>query len=333
MAISHDQSAAKLNGEKDIMKAISLLVIGIALSLGAICAYGNYSAAAASLNQDDAWTVIEYPEGQEVAVELKPGAAMPDAKANARVTRSGNETTVKLEVSGASGSENAHQVYAVDSLGNATLLGTLTITDGAGTLDAKTALSKFMIVISPEDGLTAIGAETKVLFRSAVPEGFAIVPREARNEVATAEPTSSSTVEPGTSSDVAQPTQPPVVEYDVPLIELASLKRGSKLRVKLASEFGNAKATAVITPQKNGPTRITMRFTNLKEIPEGTQYILWQVGQDNSYTPLGHLTPTAKKGDLLINAETSATDFGLLITFENADASRPAGSMVAAVLR
>lgn len=315
------------------MKATSLLLLGIALSLSTICAYGNYLATAATLNQDDAWTVIEYPERQEVAVELKPGGGMPDAKASARVMRTGNETTVKLEVSGASGSENPHQVYAVDSLGNATLLGTLTITDGAGTLDAKTALSKFMIVISPEDGLTAIGADTKVSFRSAVPEGFAVVPREVKNEVVGVEPTSSSTVEPSTSSDVAQPTQPPAVEYDVPLIELASLKRGSKLRVKLASEFGNAKATAVITPQKNGPTQITIRFTNLKEIPEGTQYILWQVGQDNSYTSLGHLTPGTRKGDSVINAETSATDLGLLITFENADASRPAGSMVATVLR
>ena len=333
MAVSRDQSAANLNGAENIMKATSLLLLGIALSLSTICAYGNYSAAAASLNQDDAWTVIEYPESQEVAVELKPGAAMPDAKANARVTRSGNETTVKLEVSGASGSENAHQVYAVDSLGNATLLGTLTITDGAGTLDAKTALSKFMIVISPEDGLTAIGAETKVSFRSAVPEGFAVVPREAKDEVTSTDVTSSSPVEPNISNDEAQPTAPAVVEYDVPLIDLASLKRSSKLRVKLASEFGNAKATAVITPQKNGSTRITIRFTNLKEIPEGTQYILWQVGQDNSYTPLGHLSPAAKKGDSIITAETSASDLGLLITFENADASRPAGSMVATVLR
>ena len=277
--------------------------------------------------------MVEFPEGQEVAVELKSSTSMPDAKATARVMRSGNETTVKLDVNGATSLDKPHQVYLVDSLGNATLLGTLTITDGAGTIEAKTALSKFMIVISSEDGLTAIGADTRVAFRSAVPEGFAVVPKEAKTEVATVEPNSNSSVEPSTGNVEAQPVQPTAVEYDVPLIDLASLKRGSKLKVKLASEFGNAKATAVITPQKNGPTRITIRFTNLKEIPEGTQYILWQVGQDNSYTPLGHLTPAARKGDSLINAETSATGFGLLITFENADASRPVGSMVATILR
>jgi hypothetical protein len=316
----------------DSLLFLAIGVIAIGLTLSAIRGYGNSWTVGSRLNQDDAWTVIEYPEGQEVAVELKAGASMPEAKASARVMRSGSETTVNLDVSGATGSETNHQVYIVDSLGNATLLGTLTITDGAGTLSGKTALSKFMIVVSPEDSLTAIGADTKVSFRSAVPEGFAIVPREPKNEVVTVEPPSSS-VEPSTGNEEPQPTQPAVVEYDVPLIDLASLKRGSKLKVKLSSGFENAKATAVISPQKNGPTQIRIQFTNLKEIPEGTQYILWQVEQDNSYTPLGHLTATAKKGDLLVNADTSATNFGLLITFENADASRPAGSMVATVLR
>lgn len=309
---------------------LAIATIAIGLSVSASRGYGNSWTVGLSLNQDDTWTVIEYPEGQEVAVELKAGALMPEAKASARVMRTGSETTVNLDVSGATESEATHQVYIVDSLGNATVLGTLTITDGAGTLSAKTALSKFMIVVSPESDLIAIGPETKISLRSAVPEGFAVIPREAKTETANVGPTTN--VEPATS-DVETPAQPSPREYDVPLLDIASLKRGGNMRVKLSSGFENGKASAVIKPQKNGPTQITIRLTKLKDAPEGTQYILWQVGSDRSYTPLGHLAPTARNGELFVNAETSESDFGLLITFENANATQPAGSLVATVIR
>ena len=324
------------SGAEKIMKIDSLLflaigVIAIALSFSAVRGYGNDWTVESSLNQDDTWTVIEYPEGQEVAVELKTGALMPEAKATARVMRNGNETAVNLDVSGATGSETTHQVYIVDSLGNATLLGALTITDGTGTLSAKTALSKFMIVVSPEADLTAIGPETKISLRSAVPEGFAVIPREAKTETANVEPMA--TDEPTTTEVEMQPAQPGPPDYDVPLLDSASLKRGGNMRVKLSNGFESAKASAVVKPQKDGATQITLRFMKLKDAPEGTQYILWQVGSDNSYTPLGHLAPTARNGELFVSAETSASDFGLLITFENANATQPSGSLVATVIR
>jgi hypothetical protein len=314
----------------DSLLFLAIGVLAIGLSLSAIRGYGNSWAIGSRLDQDDSWTVIEYPEGQEVAVELKAGASMPEAKASARVMRSGGETAVNLDVSGATGSEATHQVYIVDSLGNATLLGTLTIADGAGTLSAKTALSKFMIVVSPESDLTAIGPETKISLRSAVPEGFAVIPREAKTETANVEPTVN--VEP-TTINVETPAQPGPPEYDVPLLDIASLKRGGNMRVKLSSGFENGKASAVVKPQKNGPTQITIRLTKLKDAPEGTQYILWQVAADKSYTQLGHLAPAARNGEFFVNAETSASDFGLLITFENANATQPAGSLVATVIR
>jgi len=321
------------------MRRSSVMLLGMVLSLSVVCVYGHNRAIASSPVQDDTWTVIEYPEGREVVVELKAGSLMPEAKASARITRAGNETSVNIEVSGAAGAESAHQVYAVDSLGNATLLGTLTIADGAGTLNSKTALTKFMIVVSPETDLTAISPDTRISLRSVVPEGFTVVPREMKTEMASAESSTGvepdTNAEPGTGSDEAEPSQPAAREYDVPLLNIGSLKRGnnSKLRVKLSSGFENAKATVILNPQKSGPTQIKVRFNNLKEIPEGTQYILWQVGPDNSYAPLGHLTGGARKGELTISAGTSASDFGLLITFENADANQPAGSMVAMVIR
>ena len=321
------------------MRRSSVMLLGIVLSLGVVCVYGHDRVITSSRVQDDTWTVIEYPEGREVVVELKAGSLLREAKATARVTRAGNETTVNVEVSGATGAESAYQVYAVDSLGNATLLGTLTIADGAGTLNGKTALTKFMIVVSPETDLTAISPDTRISLRSLVPEGFTVVPREMKTEMASAESSTvvepDSNAEPGTSSEEAKRSQSAAREYDAPILNIGSLKRGanSKLRVKLSSGFENAKATVILNPQKGGPTQIKVRFNNLREIPEGTQYILWQVGPDDSYARLGHLTAGVRKRELMINAETPASDFGLLITFENADANQPAGSMVATVIR
>lgn len=58
---------------------------------------------------------------------IKPGSSTPKAKGTAPVMRSGAETTINLDVSGVAG-ESARQVYIVDSLGKATLLGTLAVT-------------------------------------------------------------------------------------------------------------------------------------------------------------------------------------------------------------
>jgi hypothetical protein len=306
------------------------LGITLCVAVALVTAYGNTQRLVLSFPQDDTWTVIEYPEGQEVLVELKPASLNPEAKGTARVLRSGNETTINLDVSGATG-ESAHQVYIVDSLGNATLLGTLTVTDGAGSLNGKTVLSKFMIVVSPESDLTSIGSETKVALRSAVPSGFTVIAKEKSSEPVTTEPPAANApMEPSPTETAGYAPQ-----YEVPLLGIDSLKRGANtsMRANFSNGFEGTKATVVVRPQKNGPTQIKMRFINLREAPEGTQYLLWQVGPDNSYTLMGHLTQTARKHESMIDAETALSDFGLLITFENAQASTPMGSAVATIVR
>lgn len=306
------------------------LAITLCVAVGVLTIYGNTWTLVSTPPQDDTWTVIEYPEGQEVVVELKPASSTPDAKGTARVMRSGNETTINLDVSSVTG-ESAHQVYIVDSLGNATVLGSLTITDGAGTLSAKTPLSKFMIVVSPEADLTTIGSETKVALTSTVPSGFTVVPKEKSAESPNAEPSPAST-------EMATPTTDPAPstpEYEVPLLGISSLKRNANttLKANLASAFGGSRSVVTVKPQRNGPTQIKMRFTNLGEAPEGTQYVLWEVGPDNSYTLLGHLSQTPNKREMMIEAESGLPDFGLLITFENAQATTPMGSVVATIVK
>lgn len=316
---------------------ISLIApaVGIALcvTVGMVRVNGSNWTLVSSLSQDEKWTVIEYPEGQEVAVTLMAGPSMPEASGKARVTRKGNETEISLDVSGVTGDKTTYQVYVVDSLGNATLLDTLIVADGAGGLNGKTALSKFMIVVSPEADITTVAPETNVALRSSVPSGFTVVPKEEKSgEVETAQVESA---EPRASNSTTTLAAMNTPDYDVPLLGIGSLRRGANttLRANLSNGFEGTRAKIVVKPLKTGHTQIKMRFTNLKDAPEGTQYLLWLAGPDNSYTSLGHLTQMSKKRESTIEAETDLSDFGMFITFENAEASTPTGSVVATIVK
>lgn len=304
----------------------SALGLIICMTLSMVHVSGKNWVLVSDLPQDDTWTVIEYPEGQEVVVELR-SQSTPEAKGSARVLRNGNEVTIVIVVNGLGDEDGTQHVYLVDSMGNASLLGDLPLADGAGTLEAKTALSKFMLVLSPQDELTAIGTETKVALRSSIPNGFTTVAKEKSDEAVD--------VASNTTETQMEPSSTEIPDYDVPLLNIESLKRGSNtmLKATFSSGFGGTRANIEIKPQKSGPTQIKMRFINLKEPPDGTQYLLWQMAPDNTYTLLGHLTKAAKKNETIISAETSMADFGLFITFENAEANVPAGSLIAMIVR
>lgn len=128
---------------------------------------------------------------------------------------------------------------------------------------------------------------------------------------------------------------PSAEEYEVPLLSIGSLKRNASttLKANFSSAYGGARGVVTLKPQRNGATQIKLRFSNLSEAPEGTQYLLWEVGPENSYTPLGHLSRTPNKRELVLNTESTLPDFGLLITFENAQAATPAGSIVATIIK
>jgi hypothetical protein len=309
------------------------LGIALCLTAGMVRVHGSNRTLASDLSQDDKWTVIEYPEGQEVAVALMPDASMPDASGRARVTRKGNETDISLDLSGLKGDKAIYQVYVVDSLGNATLLDTLIITDGAGSLNAKTPLSKFMIVVSPEANITTIASETSVTLRSSVPNGFTVVSREETSgDVESAEGESA---EASASNSTMKPALMDPPGYYAPLLGVGSLRRGanSTMRAILSSGFEGARANIVVKPLKNGHTQIKVRFTNLKAAPVGTQYLLWQAGPDNSYTRVGPLIQMGKRRESVIDAETALSDFGLFITLDDAEASTPAGGVVATIIK
>ena len=92
-------------------------------------------------NPDGSYSVIEYPVGKEVMVELMPSGNLANAKGMAHVMRTGDGTTVNLDLSGLDDSN--YYVYAVDPTGNSTLLGPVTVENGMSKASFTTPLNQF----------------------------------------------------------------------------------------------------------------------------------------------------------------------------------------------
>lgn len=277
--------------------------------------------------QKSAWTVIEYPLDREVIVELTPTDAMPEAKGTAKVTRGSEQTAIQVEISGLTGEKTSYILYAVDHTGKVTSLGTVSISEGAGTLSGKTSLHKFMLMLSPEADLTAFDAEMRVVLRSAVPSGFEAVPQTGTGEAERAEAAEKPPAETAPSAAHA---------YDAPMLGVSDLKRGAEttVRVDFTGELQGLRANAFLKPRKDGTTQISLRFYNLKQAPSGARYVLWSVSPDNNYERLGAVMTTGKRNEGKIETRTSLKDFGLFLTTENEDApSSPTGGLLAKLVR
>jgi hypothetical protein len=174
----------------------------------------------------------------------------------------------------------AMTLYAVDDKGVITALGPVAITDGTGTLVATTPLSKFMLVASPEPSLTAYDANTKVFFRSAVPEGFTVIPVARtgdENVAAVGAPVAATAQTKTTTTPGAVVTSPsgttivvPMTEqkttYSAPLLNIPAYKTGddTKIKVDFTGALTGARANVFLTPRKDGPTEVKIRFQDLK---------------------------------------------------------------------
>ena len=275
---------------------------------------------------DGSYSVIQYPADKEVIVDLTPGATLTGAKGAARVMRSGDATTINLDLTGLPSDTAALNVYAVDSTNKVTLLGPVTVASGGAKQTFTTPLDRFMIVLSPEANLTTVAESTPVLFRSAVPQGFAVVPHSSSGErdgAAVGERVAATTTTGATSA------------YNVPLLGIPGFRRGTdtELKINFAGEMTGTRANVSLEPRKDGPTTIKMRFHELKNAPGGKRYVLWAVGPDNQYTRLGQVINTGQRNEAQIQTETALTDFGLFITAEDADAPTPAGAIVGTIVK
>lgn len=269
---------------------------------------------------DGTFTVIEYPVKKEVTVTLNP-VGMAGANGVATILRDDNGTRIKLNLTGVPRDSTGLNLYAVDPAGVTTLLGPITVTDGVGTFTTTTQLDKFMLIASPDAGLTAYDPNTTVMFRSAVPEGFAVIPHTMHPIGEKVAATSTPGVTPTTS-------------YSVPMLNIPAYKKGddTQLKVDLTGELTGSRVNFKIEPRHDGPTTVTARFHQLKESSGGKVYVLWAVSSDNKYVKLGQVVNTGRRNEAEIKSETTLKDFGLFITLED-ELSMPRGTVIGTVNR
>src|SRR5438105_1692802 len=168
-------------------------------------------------NPDGSWTVIQYPTGKEVVVDFTPGTTFATAHGRAKIIRMSDGTKIALDLSSLPADATALNLYAVDPFGKVTMLGPVTISNGIAQQTFMTPLDRFMLVLSPEANLTTYAPDMAYAFRSAVPEGFAVVPLTSN---ASGEKVAATTTAGATTA------------YTAPLLGIASFKRGSDTLVK-----------------------------------------------------------------------------------------------------
>jgi len=275
-------------------------------------------------NADGTWTVIEYPVNKEVFVDFTPSATVAGARGRAKVVRMNDHTMVNLDLSGLTNPGNFN-LYAVDPAGKVSLLGPVAVNNGTVTQTFTTPLNRFMLVLSPEANLTAFTPETPVAFRSAVPQGFAVVPTMSAGErdgAAVGERVAAVTTA-GTTST-----------YAAPMLGIPGFRRGTdtEMKINFSGAMTGARANVTIEPRKDGPTTIKMRFHELKEAPAGHTYVVWAVSPDGKFHRLGQIVNTGLRNEAQIQSETALQDFGLLVTLEN-EPGTPTGTIIGTVIR
>jgi hypothetical protein len=259
-------------------------------------------------NPDGTYTVIEYPVGKEVVVNLTPSATLTGATGIAHVVRTADGTKVVLDVTGVPGETKSYYAYAVDPSGNPTFLGPVMVDKGIGKAEFATPMNQFMLVLSPTEGLKTID-NTAVVFRSEVPKGYAVVPTKI------------------TSSDSTKAiavTDAVVSTYDVPLLNVPTFgDNTTEIRIDFGGELAGLKGKAYIDAKKGGAKQIKMRFDDMKFAPKEKRFVLWASAPDGSYTKLGQVVNSGKRQESEIRSETELNDFGLFVTVEEKDVNNP----------
>ncbi|HVF30844.1 MAG TPA: hypothetical protein VNA22_07735 [Pyrinomonadaceae bacterium] len=260
-------------------------------------------------NPDGSYTVIEYPVGKEVTVSLNPFTTVTGSTGTARVLRAADGTKVWVDLTGVPSTTTSMYAYAVDPTGVPTLLGPISITNGIAKAEFATPMNQFMLVVSPNEGLTAIDTATPVFYRSSLPNGFAVVPRRVSENRVVAVAPSVVSREP--------------LGYEVPLLNLSTFGDDEReVKMKFTGELDGLEAKAYVKRGK-GSTKVRMHFDDMNKVPKGKQFTLWTYSPDGQYTKLGQVINSGKKDEAAIKSETSLTDFGLFVTAEDAAVTIP----------
>jgi hypothetical protein len=304
---------------KHVSSVLAAVILTLALSALAFAQETTTTVKKAVQNPDGTYTIIEYPAKKEITLTLNP-VTIQGATGVATILRDDDGTRIKLNLANVPADVSALTLYAVDDMGMVTALGPVALSNGVGTLSTTTPLSKFMLIASPEAALTAYDPNTKIFFRSAVPEGLAVIPlrQNPSGEKVGA---------------VAAPATTVAGTYTAPLLGVPNLKTGddTKIKVDFTGALTGARANVFITPHKDKATEVKIAFHDLKEAPAGQKFIVWAVGADGAYQKLGEIVNTGGKNEAEFKTETALADFGLLLTMESAIGAAPAGPAVATI--
>jgi hypothetical protein len=187
-----------------------------------------------------------------------------------------------------------------------------------------------MLVASPEAALTAYDPTTRIIFRSAVPEGLAVIPfsRSAEGERVAAT-TAPAAVVSAPAAVVAPQTA--AVTYTAPMLGVGTFKKGdeTKIKVDFTGPLAGARANVFLEPKSGGPTKVEMKFHDLKQAPAGKRFVVWAVGANGEYVKIGEITNLGTKNEAEIKSEVALADFGLLLTMEETIGASPLGPGVA----
>ena len=254
-------------------------------------------------NADGTYTVIEYPVGKEVTINLTPFTTVTGSTGVARVMRAADGTKVWVDLKGVPASTTSMYAYAVDPAGVPTLLGPMTIADGIAKAEFSTPMNQFMLVLSPTEGLTAIDTSTPVFYRSALPSGYAVVPRRvSENRVVAVAPSV-------INRDAASSSG-----YEVPLLNVGTFGDTEReVKMKFGGELNGLEGKAYIKRSK-GATKVRMHFDDMNKVPKNKRFTLWTYSPDGQYVKLGSVINSGNKDEAAIKSETALTDFGLFVT-------------------
>ena len=261
-------------------------------------------------NADGSYTVIEYPVGKEVTINLTPVTTVTGSTGIARVMRAADGTKVWVDLKAVPASTTNVYAYAVDPAGVPTLLGPITVENGIAKAEFTTPLNQFMLVLSPTEGLTTIDTMTPIYYRSALPTGYAVVPRRVTEDRVVAVAPSVISREGGAA-------------YDVPLLNVGTFgDKEREVKMKFGGDLDGLEAKAYIARGK-GVTKVRMHFDDMNKVPKNKRFTLWTYSPDGTYAKLGHVINSGKRDEAAIKSETSLTDFGLFVTAEDADVKIP----------
>jgi hypothetical protein len=223
------------------------------------------------------------------------------------VLRSADGTKIWVDLADIPETMTDLHVYAVDPAGTTTYIGPVTVAEGVAKAEFATALSQFMVVMSPIEGLTTITPTTAIAFHNAVPEGYTIIPRRSHADTTAA-----------AVKGVA------ISAYDVPVLGLTNLGSDDReVEINFTGDLAELDGKAFLK-REDGVTEVKMKFDELDEIPSGKWFTLWAVAPGGEFTKLGQIYNTPDKGDSgEIVGTTTLTDFGLFMTVEDAAVMKP----------